>query len=79
MTLTGQLSLRAHLAMENHLLLDSVPENYLQVKAKCKVVIKNTLTQVMLTFLTRQPYHNKHFNYVIFIQMINPCLALGIH
>lgn len=41
--LTGQLSLRAHLAMENHLLLDSVPENTFASKSIFKVVIINTL------------------------------------
>lgn len=81
MTLTGQLSLSAHLAMENHLLLDSVPENAFASKntSVFKVLIKNTLMQVILTFLGRQQYHNKHFNCVIFIHMMNPCLPLGIH
>lgn len=65
-------------ATENHLLLDSLPENAFASKSKSvfKVVIKNTLMQVILTFSGRQQYHNKHFNCVIFIQMINPCLGI---
>lgn len=43
MLLTGHLSLRAHLVMEDHLLLGAVPKDAFASKNEFKVLIRNTL------------------------------------